>query len=176
MNDFEAVIDNWINRVIDYAADSDTGLKYACINASPVVGRYDGGTQQIAKGTKRSVSTVENWAHAHWLYKAIRSNGHREVARGLWRNLPASHWWKAWDIHTAGFDALYYLKFAHAHNVSGRGMMAEYQKDRDAGTAPMQYKRKAIALRGICDELLRDKETPRKLREWILAMPEEVGK
>ena len=39
-----------------------------------------------------------------------------------------------------------------------------------------EYKTKLATLRRICNELKNDKRTPRMLREWILAMPEEVGK
>lgn len=151
---FEGVIDCWIERAVYYAGNSDTYLKYACIFASPIVGRYDGGTQQIATRQNRSVATVENWAHAHWLYKELRANGNKMLVRKLWRELPASHFWQAYDIQRRGYDALYYLTLAFQHNFSGRAMMGEFDKDIQAGNAPMQYKRQVHALRMLADEML----------------------
>lgn len=151
----ESGIDRHIERTIKYVDGSDLGLKCACIAASPVIGAYDGTTQQIAANTRRSVSTVENWAHAHWAYREYRSNGNRKMARLLWRELPATHWWKAWDIHQAGYNALYYLTSAYQYGWSSKGMMAEFDKERTAGHAPLQVQRAKIALYGLANELLK---------------------
>ena len=153
----EGLVDKRIQQAIDFAVGSDTSLKYACIAASPIVGTYSHGTAQIAKAKKRSVSTVENWAHAHWLYKALRkpspAMAQFQSARFLWRVLPASHWWLAYDIQQAGYNAVYYLNNAYANNWSGREMMQEYKADREAGNAPMQFQRVKIAFRGMAQEL-----------------------
>ena len=155
----EAIVDGWIARAIAYNQRSDTCVKYACINASPVVGKYaNGGTEAIAKGIKRSVSTVQNHAHAHWLYCELRTVDTRR-ARELWRTLPASHWWLAYDIQKAGYEALHYLDFADLHKWSGRDMLEQYRKDIEAGNAPIQYKRLCVSIRGIAEELLGRKET-----------------
>ena len=154
----EGNIDRHIDRTVRYIDGSDLGLKFACIAASPVVGSYDGTTQEIAKRTRRSVSTVENWAHAHWLYKATRSNGNRQIARIMWRRLPPTHWWKAWDIHQAGYDALYYLTAAYQYGWSAQGMMAEWDKERLAGHAPLQLKRAKISFFGLASELLKQSQ------------------
>lgn len=150
----ESIIDKRIIKTIRFANSSDTHLKFACISSSSVVGKYDGVTQEIATLTHRSVSTVENWAHAHRLYKETRSNGNRKTARLLWRELPASHWWMAYDIQRAGYDALYYLMFAFQNRVSGRGMMGEFDKDRNAGNAPLVFKRAKIVMFGLASELI----------------------
>ena len=149
----ESNIDRHIDRAIRYYSGSDTSLKYTCIACSPVVGSYDGTTQAIAQEIKRSVATVENYAHAHWLYKDLRSNGSLKSARILWRSLPASHWWQAYDIQRNGYDALYYLELAHQHKFSGRAMMGEYRKDMEAGNAPMQIKRARHAFVELAKEL-----------------------
>ena len=153
----EQNIDLHIKRAVEFAKGSDTGLKYACIAAGPVVGTYDGTTNEIARLTNRSVSTVENYAHGFWLYKELRSNGSRTIARKLWRELPASHWWKAYDIQRAGYDAAYYLLFAFQHSVSGRGMMGEFEKDRNAGNAPLVFSRAKIAIYGLAVEMMKHK-------------------
>jgi hypothetical protein len=148
----ESNIDRHIDRVVKYVDSSDLGLKFACIAASAVVGTYDGTTQEIAKRTRRSVSTVENWAHAHWMYSAARKINIK-VARALWRTLPPTHFWKAWDIHQAGYDALYYLCGASEYNWSAQGMMAEWDKERVAGHAPLQLSRAKLSFFGLASEL-----------------------
>ena len=149
----EGNIDLHIKRTVDFVANSDLGLKYAMIAASPVVGSYDGTTQEIARLTRRSVSTVENWAHGHWCYKSLRANGNKKLARKLWRELTPTHWWKAYEIMQDGYDALYYLLNAFQHGWSSRGMMAEYDKERQAGHAPIQFKRAKVAIFGLASEL-----------------------
>jgi hypothetical protein len=150
----EGMVDKRINQVTRYVGDSDLGVKLACIAASNVVGTYDGTTQEIAKRTRRSVSTVQNWAHAHWMYKEARKSD-MQLARLLWRKLPPTHFWRAWDIHQAGYDAMYYLLAAFQNDWSSKGMMGEWDKERLAGHAPLQYKRAVIALRGLAEELLK---------------------
>jgi hypothetical protein len=150
----EEAVDRHIDRAVKWHKGSDTRLKFACIAASPIVGTYSDGTAKIAKESRRSVSAVENWAHAHWLYKAYRSNGHRKASRFLWREMPASFWWLAYDIHTAGYDAMHYLQKAYEHKSSSRDMMADFKADRDAGQAPLIFHRAKIALRGLANELI----------------------
>lgn len=150
----EHLIDRRINQTVQYIDNSDLGVKLACVAASNVVGTYDGTTQEIARQTRRSVSTVQNWAHAHWMYKAARQ-ANVKLARRLWRELPPTHFWRAWDIHQAGYDALYYLQAAHQNNWSSKGMMGEWDKDRNAGNAPLQYRRAVISLVGLARELLK---------------------
>jgi len=161
----EAIVDGWIARAIRYDRDSDMSLKYHCINASPVVGKYkNGGTKAIADGIKRSVSTVENHAHAHWLYEELR-RVNIKIARRLWRDLPASHWWLAYDIQRSGYEALHYLDFACLHKWSGRDMLEQYKKDLEAGNAPIQFKRLCVSIRGLADELLGRREaTPAQIK------------
>jgi hypothetical protein len=156
----ETVVDRWIARTIAYNKGSDTHLKYACINASPVVGKYAlGGTKAIADGIQRSVSTVENYAHAHWLYMELRKNKKdlRRV-RELWRILPASHWWQAWDIQQAGYEAFSYLHYAQCNHWSGRDMMQEYKRDREIGNAPILFHRACRSIFGLASELLKQTE------------------
>src|SRR5687768_16419139 len=104
----ESLVDKRIQQAVDFGKRSDAGLKAACIAASPIVGTYSHGTQQIATARNRSVSTVENWAHAHWLHVELRKEGGHvlPISRSLWRHLPASHWWLAYDIQTKGYEAL----------------------------------------------------------------------
>ncbi len=150
----EDAVDRHILRVVLYHKGSDTYLKIAAIAASPIVGTYSAGTAKIAKEARRSVSTVENWAHAHWLYRELRSNGSRLVARKLWRELPASHWWLAYDFHAAGYDALHYLEQAAGNGLSSRDMVGNFKADRDAGIAPLVFHRAKHALYGLATELL----------------------
>jgi hypothetical protein len=153
----EQIVDTWVKRSIDYYGKSDAELKKHCITASLVVGRYQfGGTQAIASGIKRSLSTVENHAHAHWMYKELRKPRKvRSCVRTLWRTLPASHWWIAYEkIHKQGYSALPYLQNADAHGWSGRDMVMEFERDRMAGNAPIIVKRAKATLAGLARELI----------------------
>lgn len=153
--DREKLVDLWVQRAVRVYSQSDIELKKYCMIAATVMGKYShGGTQAIANGIQRSVSTVENHAHAFSLMRDLRRGGFRIRIRTLWRSLPASHWWQAWGIHKAGYDALYYLDNAAKNKWSGRVMMDEYKRELEAGYAPMIFRRAAIALRGLVDELL----------------------
>lgn len=151
----EGIIDKRIRQVVDFSKGSDTHGKYACIAASPIVGTYTHATQQMATQCKRSVSTIENWAHAHWLYVELRRDpDYMFQARRLWRLLPASHWWLAHSIQSRGYEAMQYLLKADMHSWSGRDMMREFKTDFEAGTAPMIIKRALFTFRELGDELL----------------------
>lgn len=162
-NIHEGIIDKRIRQVVDFSKSSDTHGKYACIAASPIVGTYSHATQQMATQCKRHVSTIENWAHAHWLYVELRRDpDYMFQARRLWRLLPASHWWLAHSIQSRGYDALQYLLKADMHSWSGRDMMQEYKKDMEAGNAPMVLARAFVAFRGLADELMKSLPTPKR--------------
>lgn len=155
MNNTESITDHWISQAITHYGKSDAALKKHCVYAAMVVGRYEhGGTQAIATGIKRSISTVQNYAHAFWLYSELRKGKLNTRMRTLWRTLPASHFWQAWTIQQAGYDAYYYLTYAERHNASGREMMDCYKKDIEAGNAPIILQRGVHALRSLATELL----------------------
>ena len=160
INTNETIVDRWIARAIAYDKTSDLQLKFHCIFASPVVGKYaNGGTQAIADGIHRDVSTVENHAHAHWLYRELRQN-RKDIkrVRQLWRQLPASHWWNAWEIQRAGYEAFSYLHYASLNGWSGRDMMQEYKRDREAGNAPILFHRACRSIFGLASELIKQTE------------------
>lgn len=148
----ESQLDARIARVVRYDLNSDLSLKYACLGAETVVGTYSGVTGEIAKLRKRSVATVENWAHAARLYKTLRKTD-RKIARHLFRELPASHWWLAYDIQVKGYDAGHYLLKAFQHSWSGRAMLGEFDKDMQAGNAPLIFRRACVTFYGLAVEL-----------------------
>jgi len=154
MSDMETIIDKRIHQAVVFHKGSDMCVKYACIAAAQVVGTYSDATEEIARLSRRSVSSVQNWAHAFRLYKELRKID-ACVSRSLWRILPASHWWLAYDIQQAGFDALYYLANAATHNWSGRDMLKEFARDREAGNAPLIFRRACLSFRGLADELVK---------------------
>ena len=157
----ESIIDKRIEQAVMADQGSDTCLKYACLAVSRIVGSYSAATAEIAKRRNRHVSTIENWAHAAWLYTELRRNKSDLCnARRLWRVLPASHWWQAYDIQNNGYDALHYLTLAADHHMSGREMMQNYKADMMAGNAPLVFSRAKIAFRGLATELAKQKLTP----------------
>lgn len=168
----EGIIDKRIRQTVSWAHESDTTVKYACIAAAQVVGTYSDATKQIAEQSRRSVSTVQNWAHAFRLYVELRRE-YKTLARALWRFLPASHWWLAYDIQVKGYDAMHYLGMANRNNMSGRDMIQEYKVDMEAGNAPMVLARAFVAFQGLADELMKPlsegkrKQAERLLREFI---------
>jgi len=149
----EGLIDRRIDQAVEWANSSQTYVKYTAIAAAQVVGTYSGTTEVIAQRTKRQVSTVQNWAHAFNLYEHERGNN-RPIARHLWRELPISFWWIAWDFHNRGYEALEYLLQAYQNGWSTRDMREEFKRDVEAGTAPLQRKRLFVTVRGMAEEIL----------------------
>jgi hypothetical protein len=170
MTDIEGLVDKRLDQIDAWAKSSDTCVKYLCLAASLVVGVYDGTTEQIAKRTNRSVSTVQNWAHAAKLMKELRPKNRARV-RELWHELPPSHFWLAWDIQRAGFEAFHYLDKALALGWSGRDMLGEYRAERDEGTAPLQYKRAVVSIVGLAREILAHERNKNK-RAALLSLIE----
>lgn len=175
----EQTVDKRISQAADFFGKSDRQLKYTCIAASPVVGTYSGGTEQIAKRILRSVSTVENYAHGHWLYRDLRAQcqtkdklEQKRRIRAMWRSLPASHWWQAYDIHKSGYDAYFYLNNANLNGWSGRDMMFEYRRDREAGNAPLVFSRMVLSLCGLVAELEKTKSITQNQRAALQAVRE----
>ena len=169
--DYEAIIDKRVSQAIKWHKGSDAYVKYAMIAASCVVGKYDeGATIEIARCCKRSLATIQNWAHGHWLYRDLRVNGKQTRVRTLWRSLPASHWWQAWDIHKNGYDAYFYLNNADLNGWSGRDMMFEYRCDREAGNAPLVFSRMVLSLCGLVAELEKSKSITDKQRAALAAV------
>lgn len=157
----EALIDKRIAQAAHWYSDSDTTLKYAAIAAGRVVGLYDGVTAEIARQTRRSVSSVENWAHAYRLYRELRSGAPTEYifchSRVLWRELPISHWWQASDAIDHTGDCYKYLYLAHQHGWSGRRMLAEYRADYEAqhgAPPPLSFERKWQKAKAVITDLL----------------------
>lgn len=134
----ESLIDKRIHQAVTYYGSAEMSLKLTAIAAARVVGKYDGTTAEIAKQIRRSPSTVENLAHAFWLYEYERK-AYKSASRDLWRELPISHWWIAYDhIHSVGCRALKYLDMAYSHGWSGRRMLQEFRVDyeREHGAPP----------------------------------------
>lgn len=174
----ETLIDKRIRQAIDYGKGSDTSLKCAALAAGRVVGKYTAATQQIADARNREVSTVQNWAHAAWMYQELKDYPRRDVqrVRELWHELPVSHWWLAWDKirncnEAHNWNTFYYLNNAFIHGWSGRRMLEEFQADYVAYEgAPPPVKittvyNKAVSV--VTDVLTRlDEITDDRIIEW----------
>ena len=169
----EGLIDKRIDQAVKWSSDSQTYGKYAAI-ATARVGDYSGATEQIAQRTKRSDSTVYNWANAFNLYKIERKEN-RPIAWKLWRELPISFWWIAWGFHKSGYEALEYLLKAYQHGWKTRDMVEEYKRDVEAGTAPLQLPRVKATVRGLALELLKHPTLfTRRCREALQIVIEEL--
>ena len=149
----EALVDKRIEQAVEWASNSQTSLKKAAA-ATAQVGDYSGATEQIADRCKRSLTTVYNWANAFKLYKHERTEN-RAIAHHLWRELPLSFWWIAWDFHNKGYEAMPYLMNAYQHDWKTRDMREEFRRDVEAGNAPLQFKRVKIVMRGLADDLMK---------------------
>jgi len=155
MNYPEINIKTHVELAIKYARKSDAGLKVAGLMAADVVGKYSHETKVIADAVGRDVSTVENWAHAIWLYRELKLDpDHFQRVRKLFRLLPASTWWNAYDIQVKGYDAFYYLDKTAEHRWSGRRMMEEWKADLMAGIAKMNFRRARRAMAELAQEIL----------------------
>lgn len=175
--DVESKIEHYLDQIKKHQDKSDTSLKQACLIAGHVVGLYNGTTDAIAKRLGKSVSTIENWAHAAWLRAALlKDTEKRDRVHLLWRELSASKFWLAWDIHKEGFEALHYLEFVYSHKASGKDMMMEFKRDRDNGIAPLQVPRAKRTLKALAAGLLAQPKdlNNRELELCIMITAEEV--
>ena len=172
----EGLIDKRIDQFVEWEDGSQTYVKYTAIAAGQVVGMYDGATEELVKRTKRSTSTIQNRAHAFNLYKELRKDN-RAIARELWRSLPISFWVGADRIQKAGYESIKYLLSAYRHGWSVRDMNMEFDRDREAGNAPLQYERVKLTAVGLANEIMRSNHTSARLRNathaWLLALEAE---
>lgn len=166
----EEIIDKRIEQAARYYSQTERNLKAVCISASRVVGTYNGVTAAIADRIRRDSSTVENYAHAHWCKLAIRQNGNARRVRELWHVLPASHFWLAWTIHKSGYRAFDYLNNSALHGWSGRVMLEEWKRDREAGNAPLRAEQALTAFRGLAAEIAKLKGLTKEQREAVKAV------
>lgn len=153
----ESIPDGWVTKAVAAYRSSQLYGKLFAVYAGAMVGKYqEGGTQALAAAILRSPSTVQNHAHAYWLYCELRRNlADYHQARVLWRALPISHWWTAYDIQRAGYEALKYLAMADRHQWSGREMIRNYQADVEAATGgrqPVPFTKAVIKFRAMGDE------------------------
>lgn len=166
----EEIIDKRINQAVEFYRQSERGLKALCVAVSHVVGTYSGVTAEIAKVIQRDPSTIENYAHAHWCKLELQKNGHTKRVRDLWHILPASHFWLAWTIHKAGYQAYNYLDNAALHGWSGRVMLEEWKRDREIGNAPLREEQALTAFRGLASEIMKIKGLTKEQREAVKAV------
>lgn len=169
----EGMIDKRTQQAVTFYGKSEMSLKLTAYAAGRVVGKYDGTTVMIAKQIKRSPSTVENLAHAFWLYDEMRYLAKPDVVkrvRELWRKLPISHWWLAWDSVDNAYDAYKLLDNAEKHGWSGRDMLREYKADyeREHGAPPPVAIGKVYgrAVNVVTDVLARFSEVDSRVAEW----------
>jgi len=162
--DTESLIDKRIDQAVEWAKSSQTYGKFTAM-ATAQVGDYSGATEQIAQRARRGTSTVYNWANAFNLYKLLRKNN-RAIARHLWRELPISFWVGADRIEKAGYLSIEYLTAAYQHGWSVRDMNQEFERDREAGNAPLQFKRVIVSLHGLAGEIVKNRNVPQELRQW----------
>ena len=95
----ETTADRRITRTAQAIQHGNRNLWEAAILAASIVGEYaEGGTRAIADRAGRSVSSVENWAHAWQLYADLR-NQLRTCAelRSLRPELSVTHFAVMWD-------------------------------------------------------------------------------
>lgn len=177
----EALIDKRIQQAARWYGSAEMSLKLTAIAAARVVGKYDGTTAEIAKQIRRSTTTVENLAHAKWLYDLYCNSYYGSdvdfrLVRKLWRVLPISHWWLAYDvIEPASFDSLWYLNNAYAHGWSGRRMLAEFRADYEAqhgAPPPVPFERKWQNFKAAITNVLADFDelTKRLTAEQLMAL------
>jgi len=99
MTDIERQAEHWLDRAAQFAQDESRKAWAVGIVAAQMVGKYERyGTKAIADRTHRHESTIENYAHAVWMYRDLRELLGNHDAHTLRNFLTTSHFWTAWEL------------------------------------------------------------------------------
>lgn len=111
--DTEDLVERDIDRAVAYSKKADGNLWVAGMYAARVVGKYSGGTEEIHKRSGKSISSIQNWAHAYEMLVLVLKNsqltGNWGFVRENWRVLSPTHFWTAWEKvnkYDLGIDAV----------------------------------------------------------------------
>jgi len=111
------------SRAVKAYHDSENQRWKCCLYAYRIVGKRDGRTSCFAQEIGRSVSMVENYAHAAELMISLRSFG---VGSELRRKLTISHYYTMWEMmrkHELSIGSVYEeLMTAAEESVDARQM------------------------------------------------------
>jgi hypothetical protein len=96
--DVELIVERDIDRAAQYGRKSDRNLWVAGFYAARVIGKYTkDATIAISDRSGKSIATVQNWAHAVWMYQALRLTGNFQLVRHYRRELKLTHFYTLWD-------------------------------------------------------------------------------
>lgn len=96
--DVELIVERDIDRAAQYGRKSDRNLWVAGFYAARVIGKYEkAATIAISDRSGKSIATVQNWAHAVWMYQALRLTGNFRVVRFYRQELTITHFWTLWE-------------------------------------------------------------------------------
>jgi len=177
MNDIEDITDNEISRAVRASRRADGNLWVAAFWSARVVGTYQRhGAAEIARQAGRSVSTVQNWAHAYWLYKALRESS--EHVPNLRKALVISHFYAAYDMMVK-YDLKLPVIFLHLEQMvyykqNGQPYSAEALKqeiEAEQNGKPASWSWYEPRLRSMIANLIVLDGTPDEWREWLLDAP-----
>ena len=177
MNDIETVTDNEIARAVRAARRSDGSLWVAAFWSARVVGTYRrDGAREIALQAGKSVSTVENWAHAYWLYKALRESS--EHVPNMRKALVISHFYAAHDMmikYSLKLPVvLRHLQQMVYYKQEGQSYSADVLRqeiEAEQNGKPASWSWYAPRLQSMIANLIVLDGTPDEWREWLLDAP-----
>lgn len=187
MTDVEAATERDIHFAIQAARKSDISIWVAGFWAARVVGTYQyDGTKAIADRCGKSTSTVENWAHAYWLYDEFRirfgvisvgSNAGRRFTRALQnlrKSLSPSHFWTAWELRgkyeLTDAATLRHLQQMLDYKENGDPystdvLRQEVETEKNGGGATWKWWMPRVT--SMIESVLRITDLPREWKEWF---------
>ena len=180
----ENIIERDIQRAAQASRAADNDLWVACFFVSRVVGYgIENATKHIADTVGRHPSTVENWAHAYWMYEDLRKFGVASVTlRDLRRMLTPTHFWTAWGLkqkyRMSNKKVMQYLSqlLAHMHNGephSADALTREVEATETHNGNRPSWKWYVTRLKSMYINLLAV-DVPEPVRDWLKAAPKEI--
>lgn len=156
----EEQVERHIGAAVAELKHGETNIWRAGYHAHKLLGTYKKyGISGIAKASKKSVSSITNYANAYnmWL-DVVRFTDSCEPARLLRRDLTPSHFWRMWEKRNSYNLSIRkcteYLFLASTHGWSGEEMIEELITEMGRKTSPKALQTLYKVVYNICADLM----------------------
>lgn len=133
------------NRAVKAYHDSEYERWKCCMYAYRIVGQRDGRTAAFAGAIGRSISMVENYAHAAEVMLILRTFG---VGAKLRRKLTISHYYTMWELqrkHNLPWSEIYEELMTAAHEGIDARQMGKAVDEMHGGGITLEKRLNRIA-------------------------------
>lgn len=155
----EARADHHVARAAAALRESDKNIWKAAYHACKMWGHYQHyGVKSIADAAQKSVSQIENYAHAYDLFTELCKFGYVCEIRKLRRRVSPSHFWKMWSAKNTyglmGWECVKYLMLSASNGWSGDRMIEELLVDLGKKRPPLKVQTVCKGIAAYAAEIL----------------------